>query len=107
MTDVTARDEISEVVVFVVVFFFFFLFCSCSSSGEDKTFRTRLLDTFVLVKTRELMPSSCRVRVEGCQKLPLSDVENTQNSRAVGYNLEGWVQRVRGWGHNILKQTQN
>ena len=51
---IKARDEISEV---VVVFFFLFFFsssssCSCSSSsGEDKTFRTRLLDTFVLVYT--------------------------------------------------------
>ena len=46
---IKARDEISEV-------FFCFVFssssssCSCSSSpGEDKTFRTQLLDTFVLV----------------------------------------------------------
>ena len=39
---IKARDEISEVV--------FFSSSSCSSSyGEDKTFSTRLLDTFVLV----------------------------------------------------------
>ncbi len=42
---IKARDEISEVVVVVGVFFFvvvvFFL--------ADKTFRTLLLDTFVLV----------------------------------------------------------
>ena len=36
---IKARDEISEVVVVVVVFFFL----------ANKTFRTRLLDTFVLV----------------------------------------------------------
>ena len=45
----TARDEISEVVV--VVFFLNSSSSSCSSSGEDKTFRTLLLDTFVLVKS--------------------------------------------------------
>ena len=49
----TAHDEISEVVVVVVVVIFIFFnssSSSCSSSsGEDKTFRTLLLDTFVLV----------------------------------------------------------
>ena len=45
---IKARDEISEVVVFS--FSSSYSSCSCSSSsGEDKTFRTRLLDTFVLV----------------------------------------------------------
>ena len=39
---IKARDEISEVVVVAVVFFFLFFLA-------DKTFRTRLLDTFVLV----------------------------------------------------------
>ena len=44
----TARDEISEVVVFYFIFY-----SSSSSSGEDKTFRTLLLDTFVLVNFRD------------------------------------------------------
>ena len=42
---VKARDEISEVVVFC------FVFSSSSSYGEDKAFRTWLLDTFVLVSS--------------------------------------------------------
>ena len=41
---IKARDEISEVVVVAVVFFCFFL--------ADKTVRTLLLDTFVLVLLR-------------------------------------------------------
>ncbi len=45
---VKARDEISEGVVFLLLLFFPSSSCSSSSSGEDKTFRTRLLDTFVL-----------------------------------------------------------
>ena len=41
---IKARDEISEVVVVVVVGVWFFCFFLA-----DKTFRTQLLDTFVLV----------------------------------------------------------
>jgi len=54
---IKARDEISEVVVF------FSSSSSCSSSsGEDKTFRTRLLDTFVLVFLNSPHPVDTEVK---------------------------------------------
>ena len=49
---IKARDEISEV-VFFGGFFSSSSSCSCSS-GEAKAFRTRLLDTFVLVFSKAL-----------------------------------------------------
>ena len=36
-----------------------------------------------------------------------SRVQKIQNPGSVGYAREGWVQRVRGWGHMIWKRTQN
>ena len=54
---IKARDEISE----VVVFFSSSSSCSSSSSsGEDKTFMTRLLDTFVLVVVRVILENKIR-----------------------------------------------
>ena len=60
----TARDEISEVVVVVVVVVCLFSSSSSScssSSGEDKTFRMRLLDTFVLVSSTAVTLGTQRV----------------------------------------------
>ena len=47
---IKARDEISEVVVVVGVFFGFF---------ADKSFRTLLLDTFVLVLEKRVQEKDC------------------------------------------------
>jgi len=38
---------------------------------------------------------------------PPSQLQKTQSPGAVKYDREGWVVRVRGWGHKIWKQTQN